>query len=77
MNSMFTQTPQNGLLNSVSNIMKGGKNPQAIAQMLLSQNPQIAQQIGGDPKALAMNLMRQRGIDPSQIQTLMNGLNRK
>lgn len=77
MNSMFTQTPQNGLLNSVSNIMKGGKNPQAIAQMLLSQNPQIAQQIGGDPKAFAMNLMRQRGIDPSQIQTLMNGLNRK
>lgn len=77
MNSMFTQTPQNGLLNNVSNIMKGGKNPQAIAQMLLSQNPQIAQQIGGDPKAFAMNLMRQRGIDPSQIQTLMNGLNGK
>lgn len=77
MNSMFTPPPQNNLVNSVASIMKGGKNPQAIAQMLLSQNPQIAQQIGGDPKAFAMNLMRQRGIDPSQIQTLMNGLNGK
>ena len=76
MNSMFTQTPQNGLLNVVSNIMKSG-NPQQIAQDMLRQNPQIARQIGGDPKAFAMNLMRQRGIDPAQIQTLMNGLNKR
>ncbi len=76
MNSMFTQTSQNGLLNAVSNIMKSG-NPQQIAQDMLRQNPQIAQQIGNDPKTFAMNLMRQRGIDPAQIQTLMNGLNKR
>jgi hypothetical protein len=73
---MFSQSPQNGLLNTISNIMKSG-NPQQIAQDMLRQNPQLAQQIGGDPKAFAMNLMRQRGIDPAQIQTLMNGLNKR
>lgn len=77
MNSMFTPPPQNNLVNSVASIMNGNKDPQAVAQMLLKQNPQIAQQIGNDPRTFAMNLMRQHGIDPSQIQTLMNGLNKR
>lgn len=77
MNSMFTPPPQNNLINAVSSMMNGNKDPQAVAQMLLKQNPQLAQQIGNDPKTFALNLMRQRGIDPAQVQMLMNSLTKK
>ena len=77
MNSMFTPTPQNGLIGNIMQLMKGNGNPQALAQTLLSQNPQIASQIGGDPRTFAMNLMRQKGIDPAQVQSLMASLGKK
>lgn len=64
----------NPLFQLVRQIRNGQANPQAVVQMLLKNNPQVAQQIdrlreqtGGkiSYQDLAMNIMRQRGIDPN------------
>ena len=54
----------------VKQIRSGQANPQAIVQMLVQNNPQIAQMIDQmrgkmSYQDLAMNIMKQRGIDPN------------
>ena len=51
---------------------QSGGNPQAMAQHLLSQNPQFARQLQGqNVPQMAQQMLRQRGIDPSIIQNMM------
>lgn len=51
---------------------QSGGNPQGMAQQILSQNPQFAQQIQGqNVPQMAQQMLRQRGIDPSMIQNMM------
>ena len=51
---------------------QSGGNPQAMAQQLLSQNPQFARQLQGqNVPQMAQQMLRQRGIDPSIIQNMM------
>ena len=69
--------PQNGgggnvnpFFQLVRQIRNGQANPQAVVQMLLKNNPQVAQQIDQmrgkmSYQDLAMNIMKQRGIDPN------------
>ncbi len=53
-------------------INQGGGNLQVIAQNIIRNNPQFAQQIQGQNlQELAMGEMRRRGINP---QTFMNGM---
>ena len=50
---------------------RGGNNPQAMVQQILQNNPQFAQQIQGkDVSRMAQDMLRQRGIDPAQIQNM-------
>lgn len=58
----------------VKQIRSGQASPQAVVQMLIQNNPQVAQRIdqlreqnGGkiSYQDLAMNIMKQRGIDPN------------
>lgn len=52
-------------------MMRGGNNPQAMVQQILQNNPQFAQQIQGkDVSRMAQDMLRQRGIDPAQIQNM-------
>ena len=52
-------------------ITRGGNNPQAMVQQILQNNPQFAQQIQGkDVSKMAQEMLRQRGIDPSQLQNM-------
>lgn len=52
-------------------MMSGGNNPQAMAEQILRNNPQFAQQIQGkDVSKMAQEMLRQRGIDPAQIQNM-------
>lgn len=52
-------------------VMRGGNNPQAMVQQILQNNPQFAQQIQGkDVSKMAQEMLRQRGIDPAQIQNM-------
>lgn len=64
------QPPANPFFQLVKQIRSGQANPQAIVQMLVQNNPQVAQQIDQmrgkmSYQDLAMNIMKQRGIDPN------------
>ena len=64
------QPPANPFFQIVKQIKSGQANPQAIVQMLVQNNPQVAQQIDQmrgkmSYQDLAMNIMKQRGIDPN------------
>ena len=68
------------MLNSFSK----AQNPQAMFEQILSQNPQMAQGFnalrnstqGSDPKAIAMQLAKQRGIPEQQVMQMFNALNK-
>lgn len=65
---MFTQSP----------------NPSAMLQAYLQKNPALATQLsqirnnanGSNPRDIAMNLARQRGIPEQQVMQWFNGLQR-
>lgn len=62
--------PINPFFALVKQIQSGQANPQAIVQMLVQNNPQVAQMIDQmrgkmSYQDLAMNIMKQRGIDPN------------
>ena len=64
------QPPANPFFQIVKQIKSGQANPQAIVQMLVQSNPQVAQMIDQmrgkmSYQDLAMNIMKQRGIDPN------------
>ena len=64
------QPPVNPFFQLVKQIKSGNANPQAIVQMLVQNNPQVAQMIDQmrgkmSYQDLAMNIMKQRGIDPN------------
>ena len=62
----------NPILMMIQQMMsRGGNNPQAMVQQILQNNPQFAQQIQGkDVSKMAQDMLRQRGIDPAQIQNM-------
>lgn len=62
------QPPANPFFQLVRQIRNGQANPQAVVQMLVQNNPQVAQMIDQmrgkmSYQDLAMNIMKQRGID--------------
>lgn len=61
--------PYNNPMNNLMDMMsKAGNNPEAFARNILAQNPDFAKMIQGqNPKTMAMNLMKQRGIDPQMF----------
>lgn len=68
----------NNMFNILNQMMQMGNNPQAIAQQLLNQNPQMQfilnqmQQSGMSPKQYANQLARQKGLDLNQISSFFN-----
>ena len=71
------QQPVNPFFALVKQIKSGQATPQAVVQMLVQNNPQVAQQIdrlrGQNGKIsyqdLAFSVMRQRGIDPNAFMS--------
>ena len=64
------QPPANPFFQLVKQIKSGQANPQAIVQMLVQNNPQVAQMIDQmrgkmSYQDLAMNIMKQRRTDPN------------
>lgn len=66
--------PVNPLFEMIKQIRSGKATPQSVIQMLVNNNPQVAQRIdrlkaqrGGNVsyQDLAMEVMRERGIDPN------------
>ena len=68
------QQPVNPFFALVKQIKSGQANPQVVVQMLVQNNPQVAQQIDRlrgkmSYQDLAMNIMKQRGIDPNAFMS--------
>ena len=67
------------------NMFKQAQNPQAMFEQMLAQNPQMATSLsqlrnstqGSNPKDVAMQLARQRGIPEQQVLQMFNALNSK
>lgn len=62
------------LMQSIQGMMQGGQNPQVLANQILQQNPQFARMIQGqNVQQMAMEAMRQQGIDHNQIAQMFGG----
>lgn len=54
-------------------MVKSSRNPQAMLQQLISQNPQVQNVMkyvndnGGDPKAAFYKLAQEKGVDPNEV----------
>lgn len=73
---------QNNPLQTIMNIANAGKNPEAIFDAMLTQNPQ-AQQMNTQiknmmgkqtPKEFCMQLAKQKGINPAEIEQIAQRL---
>lgn len=80
MNSLFQQLYRNVPSNPMQSIkqtidmIKAAKNPSALAQTMVNQNPQVQkmiQEAGGDPKQAFYNAAKQKGIDPDEIINML------
>ena len=69
--------PQLRNLSQTVNMLRNARNPQALVQQMMGQNPamrqamQYIQQNGGNPKTAAEKLAKERGID---LNAVMNNL---
>ena len=69
-----------GPIRQMMGAVKAAQNPMAALQQMAGQNPQLqqalqlVQQSGGDPQAALNKLCQERGIDPQQILSMINGI---
>ena len=79
MNSLFNQLNpiSKSLPNNVKQMIsmyKGMSNPQAVAQKMMNENPQLAsliQAANGNPEQAFRSLANKMGVDPQQIIDLL------
>ena len=65
-------------------MLRGAQNPQQMFQNMLMQNPQMSSALsqiqnstqGSNPRDVAMQLARQRGMSEQQVMNMFNSLNR-
>ena len=70
----------NSAIQSIMQMRNAGQNPQAIMQMMMQQNPQMAQLMtqfqnmskGQNPKQFIAQLAKQRGVSQENIQQILN-----
>lgn len=66
-------------------MLQSSQNPQMMFQQMLQQNPQMMSALsqiqnstqGANPKDVAMQLARQRGMSEQEVMNMYNALNRK
>ena len=55
-------------------MFRGLKNPQAMAQQMMSQNPQlksVIQMAGGSPEQAFKTMCKQHNVDPNEIMNML------
>lgn len=65
-------------------MLQGAQNPQVMFQQMLRNNPQMTSVLtqiqnstqGSNPRDVAMQLARQRGMSEQQVMNMFNSLNR-
>ena len=69
--------PQLRNLSQTINMLRNARNPQALVQQMMRQNPAMRQAMeyvqknGGNPKSAAEKLAREKGVD---LNAIMNNL---
>ena len=66
-------------------MLRGSQNPQQMFQQMLQQNPQMSSALsqiqnstqGSNPKDVAMQLAKQRGMSEQDVMNMFNSLNRR
>ena len=66
-------------------MLQGSQNPQQMFQQMLQQNPQMSSALsqiqnstqGANPRDVAMQLAKQRGMSEQQVMNMFNALNKK
>ena len=66
-------------------MLRGSNNPQQMFQNMLMQNPQMNSALsqiqnstqGANPRDVAMQLARQRGMSEQEVMNMFHSLNRK
>lgn len=74
-----------GPLDGLMQFLNGGGDPQKLVEQVLQENPQARQFMqqmknttnGRSPKEMALQLAKQRGIDPDQLVQMVNKMGRK
>ena len=71
--SASTQTRNLSNVKNLINMAKSSRNPQAMLQQLISQNPQVqnvmqyVKDSGGDPKTAFYKMAEEKGVDPNEV----------
>ena len=68
----------NAIISQIMALKKKGRNPQAVMQMLMQQNPQYSQALqqlknmanGRNPQEFVMQLARQNGVSQENLQAI-------
>lgn len=85
-NPLFSNNNTNtNPLNGLMQFLNGGGDPQKLVEQVLQENPQARQFMqqmkntanGRSPKEMALQLARQRGMDPDQLVQMVNRVGRK
>ena len=66
-------------------MLRGAQNPQQMFQNMLQQNPQMSSALsqiqnstqGANPRDVAMQLAKQRGMSEQEVMNMFNSLNRR
>ena len=66
-------------------MLRGAQNPQQMFQNMIMQNPQMSSALsqiqnstqGSNPRDVAMQLARQRGMSEQEVMNMFNSLNRR
>lgn len=66
-------------------MLQQSQNPQMMFENMIKNNPSLANALaqvrnstqGANPKTVAMQLARQRGVSEEQVMQMFNSLNRK
>lgn len=66
-------------------MLRGSNNPQQMFQNMIMQNPQMSSALsqiqnstqGSNPRDVAMQLARQRGMSEQEVMNMFNSLNRR
>ena len=75
----------NAVISQIMALKKQGRNPRAVMQMLMQQNPQYSQALqqlknmaqGRDMKDFVMQLARQNGVSQENLQAMQNMFGKK
>ena len=66
-------------------MLRGAQNPQQMFQNMIMQNPQMSSALsqiqnstqGSNPRDVAMQLARQRGMSEQEVMNMFSSLNRR